>query len=83
MKLREIAVRSWLIKYVKSKHNLPDYDKAVRLAESVKYINEKADVTETGHSLFELSQFNGDRLQKTKNYCGYRCYTKSAIACKL
>ena len=31
MKVREIDARSWLIKYVKAKHNLPNYDKAVRL----------------------------------------------------
>ena len=55
MKLREIAARSWLIKYVKSKHNLPNHDKAVRFAESVKYIDENADVTETEHLLFEFS----------------------------
>ena len=55
MKLRELAARSRLIKYVKSKHNLPDHDKAVRFAESVKYIDENADVTETEHLLFEFS----------------------------
>ena len=55
---------SWLVKYVKTKHNLPNYDKAVRFAKSVNYIDENADVTETGRLLFEFSQFNGDHLSK-------------------
>ena len=64
MKVREIDARWWLIKYVKAKHNLPNYDKAVRFAKSVNYIDENADVTETGRLLFEFSQFNGDHLSK-------------------
>ncbi|NCZ65167.1 MAG: hypothetical protein EBY64_01880 [Rhodobacteraceae bacterium] len=55
MKLREIDARSWLIKYVKAKHNLPNYDKELRFAKSVNYIDENADVTETGRLLFEFS----------------------------
>ena len=51
-------VCSWLIKYVKAKHNLPNYDKAVRFTKSLNYIDHNADVTETGRLLFEFSQFN-------------------------
>jgi hypothetical protein len=64
MNVREVDARSWLIKYVKAKHNLPNYDKALRFAKSVNYIDENADVTETGRLLFEFSQFNGDYLSK-------------------
>ena len=53
-------VCSWLIKYVKAKHNLPNYDKAVTFTKSLNYIDHNADVTETGRLLFEFSQFNGD-----------------------
>ena len=57
-------VCSWLIKYVKAKHNLPNYDKAVTFTKSLNYIDHNADVTETGRLLFEFSQFNGDYLSK-------------------
>ena len=57
-------VCSWLIKYVKARHHLPNYDKAVRFAKSINYIDENADVTDAGRLLFEFSQFNGDHLSK-------------------
>ena len=64
MNVREIDARSWLIKYVKTKHNLPNYNKAVSFAKSVNYIDENANVTETKRLLFEFSQFNKDHLSK-------------------
>ena len=57
-------VCSWLIKYVKAKHNLPNYDKAVKFSKNINYIDENNNITETGRSLFEFSQFNGDHLSK-------------------
>ena len=80
--MREIDARSWFIKYVKAKHNLPNYDKAVRFAKSVNYIDENADVTETGRLLFEFSHFNGDSCQKTKQYCSHCCNIKSEVTGK-
>jgi ribosomal protein S17 len=55
---------SWLVKYVKTKHNLPNYDKAVKFSKNINYIDENNNITETGRSLFEFSQFNGDHLSK-------------------
>ena len=66
MKLRDIDPHSWLVKYVKAKHDLPNYEKAVSFAKSVNYIDENADVTETGRLLFEFSHFNGDHLSKSQ-----------------
>ena len=43
---------------------ITNYDKAIDFAKSVNYIDENADVTETGRLLFEFSQFNGDYLSK-------------------
>jgi hypothetical protein len=54
------------VKYVKAKHDLPNYDKAVSFAKSVNYVDENAEVTETGRLLFEFSHFNGDHLSKSQ-----------------
>ena len=83
MKVREIDARSWLIKYVKAKHNLPNYDKAVRFAKSVNYIDENADVTETGRYCSNLVSSTEITCQKTKNYCSHLYNAEPAVACKL
>jgi hypothetical protein len=36
---------SWLVKYVKTKHNLPNYDKAVKFSKNINYIDENNNIT--------------------------------------
>ena len=83
MNVREIDARSWLLKYVKAKHNLPNTIKHLGLLNLSITLMKMRMLQRTGRLLFDLASSTEITCQKTKNYCSRCCCVKSAVTCKL
>ena len=66
MLFRNTTAREWILRYVEMRHDLNDPKEALRLAQSANYLDQNADVTDTGKLLFEFGKFEG--VDKNKQH---------------
>ena len=60
MFMRNTTARDWILRYIEMRHDLNDPNEALRLAQTADYLDQNANVTETGKLLFEFGMFSGE-----------------------
>ena len=59
MYMRNATARDWILRYIEMRHDLNDPQEVLRLAQSANYLDQNANVTDTGKLLFEFGKFEG------------------------
>ena len=59
MYMRNTTARDWILRYIEMRHDLNDPTEVLRLAQSADYLDQNANVTDTGKLLFEFGKFDG------------------------
>ena len=59
MFMRNATARDWILRYIEMRHDLNDPKEVLRLAQSADYLDQNANVTDTGKLLFEFGKFDG------------------------
>jgi hypothetical protein len=59
MYMRNTTARDWILRYIEMRHDLNDPKEILRLAQSADYLDQNANVTDTGKLLFEFGKFDG------------------------
>ena len=60
MFMRNTTARDWILRYIEMRHDLNDPKEVLRLAQSADYLDQNANVTDTGKLLFEFINHSGD-----------------------
>ena len=59
MFMRNTTARDWILRYIEMRPDLNDPKEVLRLAQSADYLDQNANVTDTGKLLFEFGKFDG------------------------
>ena len=59
MFMKNNTARDWILRYIEMRHDLNDPNEVMRLAQSADYLDQNANVTDTGKLLFEFGKFDG------------------------
>ena len=59
MFMRNTTARDWILRYIEMRYDLNDPNEVLRLAQSADYLDQNANVTDTGKLLFECGKFDG------------------------
>ena len=59
MYMRNATARDWILRYIEMRHDLNDAKEILRIAQTAGYLDQNADVTDTGKLLFEFGKFEG------------------------
>ena len=59
MFMRNTTARDWILRYIEMRHDLNDPKEVLRLAQSADYLDQNANVTDTGKLLFDFGEFDG------------------------
>ena len=59
MFMKNTTARDWILRYIEMRNDLNDPQEVLRLAQSANYLDQNANVTDTGKLLFEFGKFEG------------------------
>ena len=59
MFMKNNTARDSILRYIEMRHDLNDPNEVMRLAQSADYLDQNANVTDTGKLLFEFGKFDG------------------------
>ena len=59
MFMKNNTARDSILRYIEMRHDLNDPNEVMRLAQSADYLDQNANVTDTGKLLFEFGKFGG------------------------
>jgi len=68
MYMRNATARDWILRYIEMRHDLNDPKEILRLAQSANYLDQNANVTDTGKLLFEFGKFDGIHKNKQQQF---------------
>ena len=59
MFMKNNTARDWILRYIEMRHDLNDPNEVMRLAQSADYLDQNANVNDTGKLLFDFGKFDG------------------------
>lgn len=59
MFMKNNTARDSILRYIEMRHDLNDPNEVMRLAQSADYLDQNANVTDTGKLLFDFGKFDG------------------------
>ena len=59
MFMKNNTAQDSILRYIEMRHDLNDPNEVMRLAQSADYLDQNANVTDTGKLLFEFGKFDG------------------------